>query len=232
MKIGLLSDIHSNCYALLSVVRDMEEKGIDRIILLGDTFGYYPWASESYRILSPYLATALEIKGNHDQLVLDETPPVPIPSYWTAAKSNQVDLDAHAPAALDWLRHLKYDRRETLHGISIRMVHGTPADPADGRFYPDNSNLYDWMPAEDEVVLMGHTHYPLHKTLASGGVIFNPGSVGQPRDHNPMPSWGILDTNGPTFSHIRSKYDNVAAMEALRRMKWNENFIASLNKSK
>jgi predicted phosphodiesterase len=38
-------------------------------------------------------------------------------------------------------------------------------------------------------------------------VIVNPGSVGQPRDRNPMASWGVLDLQRRTFTVRRVAYD-------------------------
>ena len=42
MRIGIISDIHSNVFALRAVLNEITKEGIDDIILLGDIFGYYP----------------------------------------------------------------------------------------------------------------------------------------------------------------------------------------------
>jgi len=75
--------------------------------------------------------------------------------------------------------------------------------------------------------LHGHTHEPLAvefrggrtRRLAAGPVRFeasaryllNPGSVGQPRDGNPLASFGILDTSHGTWRVVRVRYDVAGA---------------------
>ena len=41
--------------------------------------------------------------------------------------------------------------------------------------------------------MLGQTHHPLLRGTAADGLLLNPGSVGQPRDGDPMPSWALLD---------------------------------------
>ena len=70
---------------------------------------------------------------------------------------------------------------------------------------------------------MGHTHIPFlfacrDETLHGGRLpeelpisrdaqyVINVGSVGQPRDGNPLASYGIYDTRGKTFFHRRVQY--------------------------
>ncbi len=67
-RLAILSDIHSNVFALRGVLADVRAAGVDEVLLLGDLFGYYPWARETWEevaTLSP-----VSVIGNHDQLVL------------------------------------------------------------------------------------------------------------------------------------------------------------------
>lgn len=232
MKIAIISDIHSNCFALKAVLNDFDKKQVERIMVLGDIFGYYPWAYETYQLLKPYLGTGQFIKGNHDQLLFDTVPPDPQPSYWEAAKQNEIELKERSPEVLNWLGKLAFKSQFELNGRKISMAHGTPANPIEGRYYPDNTEVSDWFPAANEIQLLGHTHYPLLKQTADGGIIFNPGSVGQARDGNPMPAWGILNAQDMSFSFERTNYDNLAAMALLEKMNWEPRAIAALNKTK
>lgn len=231
MRIAVISDIHSNSFALQSVINDLEKQAIQKIMVLGDIFGYYPWAVETYRLLKPYLDKAICISGNHDKLLLSDNCPEPVPSYWIAAQNNREDLQLYESDALEWLKKLSSERTIKIDDLTILLCHGTPDDPENGRFYPDNSHEYDWFPKEDEVVLLGHTHYPVLKRMLSGGVIFNPGSVGQARDGNPMPSWGIVDTDTLNFTLMRSAYNNLEVIELLKKQNWDARAIAALNKT-
>ena len=231
MNIAVISDIHSNCFALKAVLDDLENYNINNLIILGDIFGYYPWSVETYNLLQPYLGKAYCIKGNHDDLLLNTIAPNPCPSYWYAAKQNEEELKRHAPEAIEWLETLDFNKTITIGGSNIRMFHGTPGDPKNGRYYPDDRKNYDWDFKTDETILLGHTHYPMYKEL-KGYKIYNPGSVGQPRDGNPMPSWGIFDLENDLFKFVRTRYDNLHVIEKLYEIKWDEKSILSLNKKK
>ena len=39
MKIGIISDIHGNIYALMRVLEDLDDQKVDTIICLGDLVG-------------------------------------------------------------------------------------------------------------------------------------------------------------------------------------------------
>jgi diadenosine tetraphosphatase ApaH/serine/threonine PP2A family protein phosphatase len=111
------------------------------------------------------------------------------------------------------------------------MLHGTPDDFLNGRFYPDNTANYDWFPGEKEILLMGHTHYPIIKRFSNGGIIINPGSVGQPRDGNLASSFCIMDTETDEIEIIRLPMPLDFIIEELRSLNWYEKAINSLRKT-
>lgn len=233
MKIAIISDIHSNCYALEAVLKSIKNNNINHLIVLGDIFGYYPWATETYQLLFPYLSNSIFIKGNHDQLLLDKIPPNPIPSYWAAAKQNEKCLIEKYPEALTWLEQLGFSKKNKIDNHVVEMYHGTPENPENGRYYPtDRETIYKWYPLKNTIIFLGHTHYPLiNKHTENSGFIVNPGSVGQPRDGNPMPSWAIWTTEENTFKLVRTVYDNLSVMEELKKINWNDRAIKALNKT-
>ncbi|HXC05509.1 MAG TPA: metallophosphoesterase family protein [Bacteroidia bacterium] len=231
-RIAIISDVHSNCFALEAVLADMKQEGIDKLILLGDLFGYYPWALETYALLDSFRKDSWFIKGNHDQLVLETEPPVPTPVYWEAAQQNRTALMTEKPEALTWLKALQTEIRIKVGGLHIKGVHGSPDDQLKGRIYPDTPGMEHLFSAETEILLTGHTHYPLFKSFHAGKqILFNPGSVGQSRDGNPMPSWGILTVETGLLEHRRSSYNQFKAMELLTRINWNKRAILALNKT-
>jgi putative phosphoesterase len=230
MKIAVLSDIHSNKFAMAAVLEAVILERPDLVILLGDTFGYYPWAVETFRLVSELRVFAL--LGNHDKLVLDATPPSPVPSYWQVAKQNQGALELNAPEALTWLSGLTSIAEIAVSGQNILCCHGTPADPVNGRYYPDNVGAQDWQPGRNQIVLLGHTHYPLIRVTDTGGLIANPGSVGQPRDGDLRASWGILFPSELRFELKRTKYDVLQAIEVLEEQSWYQIAIDGLRKGR
>ena len=67
MKIAILSDIHSNLEALLSVLEDIDTNKINKIYCLGDVVGYGPDPKECCKeLIERDIPTIL---GNHDEAV-------------------------------------------------------------------------------------------------------------------------------------------------------------------
>jgi predicted phosphodiesterase len=227
MIVAVLSDIHSNVFALEAVLRDVELADITEIWVCGDTFGYYPWAADSFRLLQG--AHTVAVLGNHDGWVADHQS-APTHIMGQIARRNAADLASHNPAALDWLAGLASTRTLIRNGWMITMAHGTPDNPLEGRYYPDDARSYPWLPQQGQVVVLGQTHYPLRRGDASSGLLLNPGSVGQPRDRNPMPSWALLDLATGTAELRRTAYDHIAVMERLRTLQWEDQIIQALDK--
>ncbi len=62
----------------------------------------------------------------------------------------------------------------------VEMHHGSPLDSVNGRIYPDHQDWAACEAVEADVLALGHTHYPLVRSLPRPLVV-NPGSIGQPR---------------------------------------------------
>lgn len=227
MLVAVLSDIHSNVSALRAVLRDSERAGVGEVWLGGDTFGYYPWAAETFRVVDGLSDVA--VLGNHDGWVLAPAS-APIRILADIARQNADDLASDRPAALEWLASLPPERRFDSGGWKVTIAHGTPDDPLEGRYYPDDPGRYRWLPRAGEILILGHTHYPLLRGDARTGLVLNPGSVGQPRDGDPMPSWALLDLTSGSAELRRSAYDNDAVIGRLRSLGWDGQITEALQK--
>jgi predicted phosphodiesterase len=227
MLAAVLSDIHSNVFALQAVLRDVELARASEIWVCGDTFGYYPWAADTFDLLREQQPVA--VLGNHDAWVVGAQP-IPAHAIGEIAQRNTDDLASNCPAALEWLTTLRPVRDFERSGWKITMVHGTPEDPLDGRYYPDDDRPYSWLPREGQIMVLGQTHYPLLRGDARRGLLLNPGSVGQPRDRNPMPSWALLDVTAGAAELRRTAYDNIRAMACLRALGWDDRITRALDK--
>ncbi len=228
MLVAVLSDIHSNVFALEAVLRDVSAAGVDEIWVGGDTFGYYPWAADTFSVLQR--AQPVGVLGNHDEWV-GHSDAAPADVVGAIARHNARDLDARAPSALGWVRSLTSCRQLRRDRWKITLVHGTPDDPLEGRYYPDDRREYPWLPQASEILVLGQTHHPMLRVNSQGGVVLNPGSVGQPRDGNPMPSWALLDLRTGRAELRRTAYDNAAVISRLRALGWDRRIATKLGRT-
>ena len=92
MRTALISDIHGNLEALTVVLADIDARGVDQIICLGDTLGYGPDPVACVDLVSERCAWSL--MGNHDFGALYEptnfNSAAELAAYWTR---DQLDLE-------------------------------------------------------------------------------------------------------------------------------------------
>lgn len=209
MKIGVISDVHSNVVALDAVLRVLEEEVSDTILCAGDLVGYYPFPDETVSKIRD--VEAICILGNHDFGLITGTPK---------------GFNRIAKRALDWnRRHISEENRvyleelpdtirRTINGLDIFMAHGSPTYPIDEYTWEhdiDKTFLKESFDIIPDVVILGHTHRPYVKILGNT-VCMNPGSVGQPRDGDPRASFGVIDTDSyeAELRHVEYEIDWVA----------------------
>ena len=73
MKVLILSDIHGNLAAMCAILKNIEPRNIDRIILLGDLIDYGPHSDEVVAILGKIsIPVICNIWGNHENAIINE----------------------------------------------------------------------------------------------------------------------------------------------------------------
>ena len=223
MTLAIISDIHSNKEALDSVLEASDSYSVDAIYCLGDIVGYGPDPDECTReVLS---RCAMVVRGNHDKAVVGL-----IDLEWfngtarTAALWNRKNASEETISALKGLPQgpVEVDNR-------VAICHGTPVDEDE---YMLSSAAVEkslrWMDGRQPALrccFHGHSHLPLVlerparaqqvRVHRDGGQVrlkpdatylINPGSVGQPRDGNPLASFGIFDTESLVYKNLRVAY--------------------------
>lgn len=229
MKRALISDIHGNLEALLAVMADIEEQGVDEIFCLGDIIGYGPNPCEC--LDQVMRRSKVTILGNHDQAALfdpDGFNPMALQAiYWTRDQlDNGPGTSAQVNGRWDFLGELprSFDEEE------YKFVHGSPRDPTNEYVFPEY--VFDQRKMEilfgkvTKYCFMGHTHLPGVFTtncefvqpdecdyefqLSGEKAMINVGSVGQPRDEDNRACYVILDKDapgGPRLNYRRIDYD-------------------------
>jgi predicted phosphodiesterase len=215
MRIAVVSDIHSNLPALNAVLDDAA--GVDSVWHLGDVVGYGPQPDAVVARLIELGAAG--VKGNHDDACCGgDSIDSFSPDAYAAAAWTRRNMGSAARDFLSALPELLVPE-----GMAFTLAHGSPRDPF--WEYVDET----WIAAENldefstKYCLVGHTHMPIQYTFTSAHrparwiipemdqviklkprAIINPGSIGQPRDHDPRASFAILDTDALTWQPRRA----------------------------
>jgi predicted phosphodiesterase len=220
MKYLVLSDIHSNKEALSAVLSFVRRKPWDKAVFLGDLVGYGAnpnQAVDMLRALRPLAA----IRGNHDKvcsgiedgelfnrMALEA-------ALWTRRKLTRSNIQ--------WLK--KLPQGPLVVDDAFTISHGTPIDE-DAYIFGEIEALNVFRHAEFPVCFFGHSHFPVIFALSPDAIttiltvapsfrfklkpgvryLINPGSVGQPRDGNPLTSFALYDSESRVVTIHRIPY--------------------------
>lgn len=221
-KYAILSDIHGNLHALNEVIDDLTNQNIESVILLGDLIDYGMQSNEVVSFIQDNLDNIIcNIWGNHEKAILMQDF-----NHFSSKRgvesakftASQLSEDTKSYLNSELIHDGKYEFE--INTKKVLAVHGSLADYYWKAIFPDNLNgdysAYD-------IVLSGHSHYP-HvfqkfyevdnpEMRNKKSVLFiNPGSVGQPRNHNPNAQYAILDTELLSVELKSIKYPKEEAM--------------------
>jgi predicted phosphodiesterase len=227
LRIGILSDIHSNLEALEAVDEAFKAAAVDVILFAGDVVGYGPDPNPC----TEWVRTNAElaVAGNHDFAAIGKMDPETFNNHAREAVIwNGDQLDDEAEQYLMGL-----PMTESMEGVTI--VHASPRAPDQWEYI---FTLWDaevnFSHFETEFCFVGHSHQPVMVDLDPGGnvsvvpgdflraekehrYLINVGSVGQPRDGNPAACVGILDTDTSEFRLSRVDYNVRITQEKMRK---------------
>jgi predicted phosphodiesterase len=187
LKIGIISDIHGNLYALEAVLSELDRDGVCRIICLGDVAVGGPQPREVLERLRGLDASL--VMGNTDEWLLDPKP-YPIRDA-DSVKVNEVELWAASQTSADELSFVGSFRttvRVALGaGSSLLGFHGSPRSASDVMLptTPDAELETMLAGAQASVLAGGHTHTQMLRRHGHALVV-NPGSVGLPYERDPV----------------------------------------------
>ncbi len=209
MKLLLCSDVHANPYPLRKV---LESEKWDMSIFMGDIVDYGPLPSETIDLVKENFD--LLVQGNHDSaagLGIDCHCGQENHELSVYTRDN-VTIPRISREDRNYLASLPQNFQKEVDNMKIFVSHGSPANNLYGYMYPWTISPDSMKNAlgrlEDATTfIVGHTHYQFSLHF-NGKIIINPGSVGQPRDSIPDPSYTILDTESTTITHRRVKYDS------------------------
>ncbi|MDX1500927.1 MAG: metallophosphoesterase family protein [Thermoanaerobaculia bacterium] len=221
MRYLILADLHGNLDALETVLAAASEEGYDEIFLLGDLVGYGAGPNEVVEAMRAQVPKGHVVRGNHDKVV--------------AGIEHGENFNEVARLAARWTREqLSHDNLEYLvrlprgpleTGSGATICHGSPLDEDEYVLAQDQGDrIFRSQPAR--LTFFGHTHLPTLATwdgrsstlevltgsreeieLREGRrYLFNPGSVGQPRDRDPRAAYAIYDAGTSVVHWRRVRY--------------------------
>lgn len=226
MRILVLSDIHANITALETVLQDAGP--LDATWCLGDIVGYGPDPNECVALLrkQPNLTCLL---GNHDAAVLNR---IPLETFNNdARRSIEWIQRVITPDSIAFLKTLP---EKTIIN-DVTLVHGSPRNPVWEYILDLYNAAQNFSHFDTPICMVGHTHLPIayltidnprdvrwmipkegEGLIIENRAILNPGSVGQPRDHDPRASYAIFDSEAKHWQIRRIEYDVRSVQKRIR----------------
>lgn len=216
MEIAIISDIHGNILALEAVLKDIKERGIDKIYILGDLAFCGPKPKETLDFIREHLKQHVIIQGNTDEMITKANgePGDPYtPKKEVMANALRYCQETLSHEDKEFLSHLPLQHKEEIQGLKLLFVHGSPRRINEG-ITPDikYSELAKMCEDTDaNVIFCGHTHYPIIHQVDKKTIV-NVGSVGRPFGENPHAVYVVLDLANVkqrefSINHFYVKYD-------------------------
>jgi predicted phosphodiesterase len=230
MKSAILSDIHGNMEAFLSVLKDISLCQITRIFCLGDCIGYGPEPHKVLKIIKNLNITT--VMGNHEMAILKSSC-----SSWfnpTAKESLRKTRKMLTPLAMDQIS--RFPRFKIYR--HCRLVHGFPPNLIRMYLFQANDEklLETFQKIPEPICFLGHTHQ-LEQIVYDGKriqrkalekekvylnenyhYIVNVGSVGQPRDGNNNAKYVIWDESEKSIEVRYVPYDIASTVAKIKRV--------------
>jgi putative phosphoesterase len=176
MKLGLISDIHSDFPSLQVSLALLEREGVDQIVCMGDVVeSLRPGGNEVINRLR--VQDIPSVMGNHDLYAVERES-----WLYQTDKAGESGVREYilTQENLLYLKDFPLERRFVWEGRQVVLSHGhlwptQPFSPA-GHFEKAIAEY------KAETLLVGHTHRPLQAKIGQSW-IFNPGAVSEYSSH-------------------------------------------------
>lgn len=229
MKYLIFSDIHSNLEAFEKLLTLKKVQEVDKFLFLGDLVGY--GADPNITIeLYKELKNVYSVRGNHDKVISElESSSLFNPVAAFSAEWSKIQIGKEN---LKILQDLKKGPRVIDRFITI--CHGSTFDE-DYYVFSMFEAVESFRFMQTSIGFFGHTHFPIIYLLRNEKIdvvplnkntkikldpntryLINPGSIGQPRDKDPNPSFIVFDSTKREIQFIRYSYNIKKAQKKIR----------------
>lgn len=191
--LAVIADIHGNRWALEAVLQDIDRRGIQQIVNLGDHLTGPLDPAGTADLLTQRVM--VNISGNDDRELFSPDDQLSISQRYTR--------EHITPAHLNWLRVLPATR---VVADELFLCHGDLFDSqylleqvtTSGVFLRSTPDIATSVTAiAHSVILCGHSHVARTVALPQGKLIINPGSVGLPAYAEETPLPHVMESGSP-----------------------------------
>jgi len=218
VKYVIISDVHANLEALESCFKKIDELNPDKIICLGDLVDYCAHPNECVEIIKSRCDVV--ILGNHDEAQFNYSV---AEGFSEHAKISSIKTrDVIEKKFVEYFKTLSLTYSEN----NILFIHGSPFFPNEYNYVLEKEDAEDsFRNFGEQICFIGHSHRPIIWESNEGRInnvsknnldenssyIINVGSIGQPRDGDPMASFGFYDSDKMIYENVRVEYDVASA---------------------
>lgn len=212
MIVAFISDPHSHAEKCEAAINDARENGAGKIVCLGDVVGYGEEPGQTIKLVRDNCSEC--VMGNHDAAVSGKC------STWNFNPRAKRGVDRNrgqlSETDIAWLRELPY----VVETPNYACAHGEFSLPHRFEYVFDIfDSLRSFRTMTQQILLVGHTHNPCAFDFPPKGMptalsilkpveirsdhryMFNPGSVGEPRNYAlPYPSYILFDDSKMTVN--------------------------------
>ena len=228
MKIGIITDVHSNIIALNTVLNEFEKIKVDKIICCGDVIGIGPNPEETIQALIKRKDILLAVRGNHEQYLLKG---LPKNVHDDGRTMSLEEIDNHewthsklSENSKNFISKFKISNIIEIEGKKIYIVH-----------YPSNENgIYKkhikkptikqneemFSEIDADIYIYGHTHTTSINNKNNKWYI-NSGSLGCPIKSN-IANAGILEINKNEicYKQFKIEYNVNEVIKEIERLRF------------
>lgn len=227
MRIGIISDIHGNIKALEAVLKELENKNIEKIIVLGDLIGGAPMSEEVVQKIMEIKDDLIIVKGNREKHIIEGLPKF-VHDEKVKVTEEQKEGHNHLENELSdeskrFLQSLPKEIECEIEGKKIYVSH-YPLDKK-GNFrkhikkasVQENEEMFFGIDAD--IYLYGHTHVENYN-VKNGKLYINPGALGCPGKTGCAP-YGILyvENDKVSYEQFYAKYNVKEVIDYMKETK-------------
>lgn len=228
MKIGIITDIHSNIQALNAVLNVFERLKVDKIICCGDIIGIGINPEETVQALIKKKDMLIAVRGNHEQYLLNG---LPTNIHDDKRKLSEEEIENHkwnhiklSEKSRIFLNELEISKNIEIEGKRFYIVHypikadGTYKKHIKNPSIIENKEMFKEVDAD--IFLYGHTHTSSVNNENDKWYI-NVGSLGCPLESD-IAKAGILEIENEKveFNIVNVQYNVKEIIEEINKLKF------------